>query len=98
MPIAQSRACHSLPCTGCQRDGAEVVVARSFADGGGERRQAEVTVIGREGMSGIPIVLGTERAPCDVFMQVEGSGQSIGANELADGMDQSDTMTRCFLR
>lgn len=68
------------------------------AIGGGERRQAEVAVIGREGMTGLPLVLGADRSPCEIFMQVEGSGQSIGADQLAKAMDQSITMTRCFLR
>jgi hypothetical protein len=54
------------------------------AIGGGERRQAEVAVIGREGMTGLPVVLGAERSPCDVFMQVERSGQSIGADQLTE--------------
>src|SRR5262245_36743377 len=38
---------------------------------GGGRRQAEVGVIGREGMTGLPVVLRAERAPCEIFMQVE---------------------------
>jgi CRP-like cAMP-binding protein len=68
------------------------------AIGGGERRQAEVGVIGREGMTGLPIVLGAERSPCEIFMQVEGSGQSIDADHLSKAMDQSVTMARCFQR
>lgn len=46
----------------------------------------------------MPVVLGAERSPCEIFMQVEGSGQSIGADELSGAMDQSVTMTRCFMR
>jgi hypothetical protein len=38
---------------------------------GGERRQTEVAVIGREGMTGLPVVLGAERSPCEIFMQKE---------------------------
>jgi CRP-like cAMP-binding protein len=68
------------------------------AVGGGERRQAEVAVIGREGMTGIPLVLGAERSPCEIFMQVEGSGQSIASDRLSDAMDQSIPMVRCFMR
>jgi CRP-like cAMP-binding protein len=68
------------------------------AIGGGECRQAEVAVIGREGMTGTPVVLGAERSPCNVFMQVGGSGQSIGADKLSAAMDRSVTMLRCFLR
>jgi CRP-like cAMP-binding protein len=68
------------------------------AIGSGERRQAEVGVIGREGMTGLPIVLGAERSPCEIFMQVEGRGQSIDADLLSGAMDQSLTMARCFTR
>ena len=65
---------------------------------GGKRRQAEVGVIGREGMTGLPIVLGAECSPCEIFMQVGGSGQSIDADHLSDAMDRSLTMARCFQR
>jgi hypothetical protein len=68
------------------------------AIGGGERRQAEVAVIGREGMTGLPIVLGADRSPCEIFIQVEGTGQSIEADKLSRAMDQGVTMARCFTR
>jgi len=68
------------------------------AIGRGGRRQAEVGVIGREGMTGLPIVLGAERSPCEIFMQVEGSGQSIDAAHLSKAMHQSVTMALCFQR
>lgn len=66
--------------------------------GGGARRQAEVAVIGWEGMSGVPVLLAADHSPWDVFMQVEGRGQSIDAGRLSQAMAQSGTMTRCFLR
>src|SRR5690349_23974109 len=44
-------------------------LASVVAVGNGERRQAEVGMIGHEGMTGLPIVLGTDRGPCDVFIQ-----------------------------
>jgi CRP-like cAMP-binding protein len=68
------------------------------AAGNGERRQAEVAVIGREGMTGLPVVLDAHRAPCDVFMQVEGNGKCISADNFRTSMDQSVTLLRCFLR
>jgi CRP-like cAMP-binding protein len=68
------------------------------AVGGGERRQAEVAVIGREGMMGLAVVHGVDRAPCDVFMQVEGQGQRISADNLRAAMEQSATLLRTFLR
>jgi CRP-like cAMP-binding protein len=76
----------------------ECGLASVVAIGGGERRQAEVAVIGRDGMTGLSVVLGTDRSPCDVFMQVEGNGQRISADNLRAAMDESSTMLRCFLR
>jgi CRP-like cAMP-binding protein len=70
----------------------------AVAIGGGRRLQAEVAVIGREGMTGLPVVLGAERSPCEIFMQVEGSGQSIAADRLSEAINQSATMARCFMR
>src|SRR4026207_476019 len=46
-------------------------LASVVAVGGGDRKQAEVAIIGHEGFVGIPIVLGADRSPYDVFMQVE---------------------------
>ena len=73
-------------------------IASVVAVGGGECRQAEVAVVGREGMTGLPVVHGTDRSPCDVFMQVEGAGHCIGAQKLRDAIDQSSTLWRCLLR
>jgi CRP-like cAMP-binding protein len=68
------------------------------AIGGSERRQTEVAVVGREGMTGLPVVLGAGRSPYDIFMQVEGDGQRISAVDLCAAMDQSVTLLRGFLR
>jgi CRP-like cAMP-binding protein len=64
---------------------------------GGEHRRAEVAIIGREGMIGLPVVLGTDRSPCDIFMQVEGDGHCIAAQKLGDALSQSITLLRCLL-
>jgi CRP-like cAMP-binding protein len=68
------------------------------AIGSGHRRQAEVAMIGREGMSGLSVIFGVDRSPCDAFMQVAGSGQSVDAERLTEAMGQSLTMLACFLR
>jgi hypothetical protein len=36
--------------------------------------------------------------PCDVFMQVEGQGQRISADNLRAAIDRSATLLRTFLR
>jgi CRP-like cAMP-binding protein len=68
------------------------------AVGGGERRRAEVALVGREGMTGLPVVCGADRSPCEIFIQVEGVGQCITAQNLRQVMGQSVTLLRCFLR
>jgi CRP-like cAMP-binding protein len=76
----------------------ECGIASVVAVGGGERRQAEVAVIGREGMTGLPVVLGTDRSPCDIFMQVEGEGRCIAAQKLSEALNQSISLLKYLLR
>src|SRR5689334_20408258 len=73
-------------------------LASVVATAGSERRQAEVAVIGREGMTGLPVVLGTDESPCDVFVQIAGEGHRIAADKLRAAMLQSVTLLGCFLR
>jgi CRP-like cAMP-binding protein len=73
-------------------------IASVVAVCGGERRQTEVAIVGREGMTGLPVVHGADRSPCDVFIQAEGAGQCISADNLREAMDQSASLLRCFLR
>lgn len=63
----------------------------------GDRRQAEVGIIGCEGMTGICAVLGVDRSPHEIFMQVEGEGQSIATEELQTSMAASASLA-AFLR
>jgi CRP-like cAMP-binding protein len=67
------------------------------AVGGGERLQAEVGVIGHEGMTGLASILGAERSPCEVFMQVEGQGHCIEPAHLDDLIEQSATLLGTLL-
>jgi CRP-like cAMP-binding protein len=63
-----------------------------------ERRHAEIAVVGREGMTGLAIVYGTDCSPCEIFIQVEGEGQRILAADLRQVIDKSGTMLKYFLR
>jgi CRP-like cAMP-binding protein len=76
----------------------EYGIASVVAIGGGDKRQAEVALIGREGMTGLPVVLGANRSPCDVFVQVEGEAQRIAADVLREAIRQSITLIECFLK
>jgi hypothetical protein len=62
------------------------------AASGGQHRQAEIALVGREGMTGLPVVHGADRSPCETFIQVEGEGQCISSQNLRQLMDQSITM------
>ena len=46
-------------------------------------KEVEVGLIGREGMTGLPIVLGNHRSPHATYMQASGNGHSIPAASCA---------------
>lgn len=62
----------------------------------GER--VEVGLFGPEGMSGLPLIHGDDRSPLQTFVQVEGTGIRIGADELRRAMEASPSMQRLMLR
>jgi CRP-like cAMP-binding protein len=70
----------------------------SIVADGLNRPSIEVGIIGREGMTGLAIVMGTDRSPHETFIQVAGGGLRIATANLRQGMEQSATLRRCFLR
>jgi CRP-like cAMP-binding protein len=73
-------------------------IASVVAVSAGEQRQVEIGIVGREGMTGLPIVHGADRSPCDTFIEVEGEGQCISTQKLRQAMDESATILKCVLR
>ncbi len=69
------------------------VVAVQF----GETR-AEVGLIGREGMSGIAVVLASDQSPHSTYIQVAGEGLRITAKELRKAMDTSESLRSLLLK
>ena len=63
----------------------------------GHSKRLEVGLIGRDGMTGLNIVLGGDRSPHENFMQVAGEGQRIAAKDLRHAMEQSRSLERAFL-
>jgi CRP-like cAMP-binding protein len=57
----------------------------------------EVGIIGRDGMTGLPVVLGNDRSPNETFIQVEGTGLRIKAGDLRKAMRQSASLGRVLL-
>ena len=71
--------------------------ASVVANGPGER-SIEVGVIGREGMTGLAVVLGDERSPHETFIQAAGDGQRISVDKLRHAIDRSVGLHRSLLR
>jgi hypothetical protein len=58
----------------------------------------EVGIVGREGMTGTPVLLGVDRTPLECFIQVEGYGHRMNAQQLATMADQAVSLRRSLLR
>jgi CRP-like cAMP-binding protein len=71
--------------------------ASVVANGSGHR-SIEVGIIGREGMTGLAVIMGTDRSPNETFIQAGGEGQRMVAADLRTAMERSPTLHRCFLR
>ena len=63
-----------------------------------DETRAEVGLIGREGMSGIAVVLGGDQSPNSTYMQVAGNGQRIAAKDLRKAMRASETLRSLLLK
>lgn len=65
---------------------------------GAGTHQLEVGLIGREGMTGIPVVLGNHSSPQEALVQVAGSAWRLSADHLRECMDASAAIRRRFMR
>ncbi len=75
----------------------EAGFASVVADGSG-KPGIEVGIIGREGMTGLAIVMGYQRASHDTYIQAAGTGQRIRAGKLREADERSNTLHRATLR
>jgi CRP-like cAMP-binding protein len=64
----------------------------------GTKSPIEVGLIGREGMTGLPVVLGNDRNFNEVYMQAAGAGQALRADNLRKAINKSVTLHRSLLR
>ncbi len=58
----------------------------------------EVGLIGREGMTGLPVVLGHDRNANDVYVQASGHGHGLRASELLRAIEKSGKLHQALLR
>ena len=61
-------------------------------------KEVEVGLIGREGMTGLPILLGNHRSPHSTYIQAVGKGQSIPAAELRRATQTSVSLRDSLLK
>jgi CRP-like cAMP-binding protein len=60
--------------------------------------KSEVGLIGREGMFGFALLLGVDRTPYEIFMQVAGAGHMIAAEALVTACQASPSLQVGLLR
>jgi CRP-like cAMP-binding protein len=60
-------------------------------------KQLEVGLVGCEGVTGIPILLGNDRSPNKTFIQVAGNATRISANKLRQAISKSQSLHRALL-
>jgi CRP-like cAMP-binding protein len=58
----------------------------------------EIGLVGREGMSGAAVVLGTDRSPHATYIQVRGTGQKLATGALQMAIGQSRSMQTLLLK
>jgi CRP-like cAMP-binding protein len=61
-------------------------------------KQVEVGIIGREGMTGLPIVLGNHRSPHATYIQAAGKGKCIPSGALRKATQSSQSLRNALLK
>ena len=62
------------------------------------KREIEIAITGREGVTGTALILGADITPHDCYMQVAGSGYRLSVDNLRRLMAESQPMTATLLR
>jgi CRP-like cAMP-binding protein len=73
-------------------------LASVMATAGMRRNETHIALIGKEGMTGLPIIFGSRSSPFDVVVEVEGHGQCISVDDLLDVMDESQDVHDAMMR
>jgi CRP-like cAMP-binding protein len=68
------------------------VVAKGTRD-----TSVEIGLIGREGVTGLAVIMGTDRSPFETFMQSAGAGRRIATDRLRRAMSQSPVLHQSLL-
>lgn len=63
-----------------------------------EDYRVEVGVIGHEGMTGVPLIMGDERGQHSAYLQIGGSGRRMAAEAFVKAMDRSASLRSLTLK
>ncbi|MBV9548774.1 MAG: Crp/Fnr family transcriptional regulator [Alphaproteobacteria bacterium] len=63
-----------------------------------EDHRIEVGVIGYEGVTGVPLIMGDNRAQHSTYMQIPGSGHRIAADRLCAAIEDSPSLRSLLLK
>ena len=69
----------------------------SVVANGSSKPSIEVGIIGREGMTGLAVVMGQQRASHETYVQAAGKAQRISAAKLREADERSNTLHRAML-
>jgi CRP-like cAMP-binding protein len=62
------------------------------------KRRIEVGLIGREGLSGTSVLLGTDRTPHECFIQMSGEALRVSTGDLSRAVEERPNLHRHLLR
>jgi CRP-like cAMP-binding protein len=74
----------------------EAGFASVVADGS-SKPSIEIGIIGRDGMTGLAVVMGQQRASHETYVQVAGKAQRINAAKLREADERSNSLHRAML-
>ena len=63
-----------------------------------EDHRIEVGVIGYEGVTGVPLIMGDTRAQHSTYMQIAGSGHRISQDMFCSALNKSESLRTLFLK
>ncbi|MBC8012812.1 MAG: Crp/Fnr family transcriptional regulator [Methyloceanibacter sp.] len=69
----------------------------SIVTNGARKKQLEVGIIGREGVTGLTVILGNDRSPHSTYVQMPGDGYRITADDLRCAIAKSPTLHGALL-
>jgi CRP-like cAMP-binding protein len=70
----------------------------SVVTNGSGHSEIEIGIIGKEGATGLAVIMGGDRSPHETYMQVAGNGHRITAALLRSAMAQSTSLQHRLLR